>query len=403
MRKYLLALLMLSLAGCGLTGEARSNRRRAQRLAQSLLILDTHIDTPFRLSRKEDDVTQRTSDGHFDLVRARAGGLNAAFMSIYVSASYQETGGAREQADQLIDRVELMARRAGAAARVAASVSDVRENFAAGRLSLLLGMENGAPLGNDVHLLQHFFDRGIRYITLTHSKDNQICDSSYDDKRTWQGLSPFGSVVVLEMNRLGIMIDVSHVSDDAFEQVLEISRAPVIASHSSCRHFTPGWERNLSDDMIRRLADKNGVVQISFGAVFLRDEIRQRSRKNSDAVKEYAKANGLVRDSEEYRDYKKTYFEQHPIGEASVKDVADHIDHVVRLVGIDHVGFGSDFDGVDAVPEGLEDVSQFPLLIAELLERGYSAQELEKIASGNLLRVLSKVEEAALRLQTVEP
>ena len=189
------------------------------------------------------------------------------------------------------------------------------------------------------------------------------------------------------MNRLGIMIDVSHVSDDAFEQVLEISRAPVIASHSSCRHFTPGWERNLSDDMIRRLADKNGVVQISFGAVFLRDEIRQRSRKNSDAVKEYAKANGLVRDSEEYRDYKKTYFEQHPIGEASVKDVADHIDHICQLAGnSQYAAIGSDVGGRYHMPSDFATIADLQKLEPILAKRGYSETDLENIFNANWLR-----------------
>ena len=398
----LMLMLMLALAGCGIAGPTPSSRRSEQ-LARSLLVLDTHIDTPFRLSRDEADVTQRTADGHFDLVRAREGGLDAAFMSIYVSPRFQETGGAREHADQLIDRVELMARRAGSRARLATSTRDVRENFSAGRFSLLLGMENGAPLGHDVHMLQHFHDRGIRYITLTHGKDNQICDSSYDDRHTWQGLSPFGSVVVLEMNRLGIMVDVSHVSDDTFEQVLEISQAPVIASHSSCRHFTPGWERNLSDAMIRSLAENGGVVQVNFGSVFLNDVIRKRSDENSAAVNGYAEKNGLPRNSDEYRSYRRTYFEKHPIGRATIKDVADHIDHVVRLVGVDHVGFGSDFDGVDALPEGLEDVSRFPRLLAELLERGYSDKDIEKMASGNLLRVLGEVEAISTRLRSVEP
>jgi membrane dipeptidase len=256
-------------------------------------------------------------------------------------------------------------------------------------------MENGAPL-TDVAALRHFYDRGIRYVTLTHGKDNQICDSSYDQERTWKGLSPFGRELVREMNRIGMMIDVSHVSDDAFFQVLEVTEAPVIASHSSCRHFTPGWERNMDDDMIRALAENGGVIQINFGSAFLTAAAQEQSAEYWNARSEYLEENGYDDDGPEAEAFRDSYWEGRTKLYATVADVADHIDHVRDLVGVEHVGFGSDFDGVgDSLPVGLKSVADYPVLLTELLQRGYSEEEIELMCSGNVLRVWSRVEELA--------
>jgi membrane dipeptidase len=197
------------------------------------------------------------------------------------------------------------------------------------------------------------------------------------------------------MNRLGIMIDVSHISDQAFWQVLELSRAPVIASHSACRHFTPGWERNMSDEMIRALAGSGGVIQINFGAMFLDDDVRKASSAIREHFSQYRHDHGVEWSDPAFRDYRQQYREQHPVEPIDVSAVVDHIDHVVSLVGVDHVGLGSDFDGVGALPTGLEDVSGYPNLIAELLRRGYTRDDLRKICSANVLRVLREVERIA--------
>ena len=206
---------------------------------------------------------------------SKKGGLDAPFMSIYIPASYQEEGGAKSLADSLIDMVYAIAAAHPDKFEVAKSPKEVQRQFKQGKISLPMGMENGAPVEDELGNLKHFKDRGISYITLTHSKDNQICDSSYDTTRTWNGLSPFGRQVVAEMNKVGIMIDISHVSDSTFYQVMELSTVPCIASHSSVRHFTPGFERNMNDDMIRLLGEKGGVIQINFGSAFLDGEIRK--------------------------------------------------------------------------------------------------------------------------------
>jgi membrane dipeptidase len=257
-------------------------------------------------------------------------------------------------------------------------------------------MENGSPIEHDLANLEHFHDRGIRYITLTHSRDNHIADSSYSTERTHRGLSPFGREVVAEMNRLGIMIDIAHVSDAAFMQVLELSAVPVIASHSSCRHFTPGFERNVDDEMLRELAAKGGVIQINFGSSFISDEYRRALDEGELALERIYEEHQLPEDSPERRTRAEAYWAAHPLPEVRAARVADHIDHVVRLVGIEHVGFGSDFDGVgEHLPVDLRDASMYPNLIRILLERGYSEAEIEQIAAGNVLRVWQAVEDYA--------
>lgn len=278
---------------------------------------------------------------------------------------------------------------------VARSPEEVRAAFDAGTIALPLGIENGSAIGDDLGLLEHFHDRGVRYITLAHGENNQICDSSYADDTPWGGLSPFGRDVVGEMNRLGIMVDVSHVTDAAFRDVLEIVSAPPIASHSSCRAFTPGWERNMSDEMIVALAEAGGVIQIAFGSAFVSQEANERSSRVWGEYGRYLHEHHLSSDSEEAKAFRDKLMEENPPVPVTVAQVADHIDHVVELVGVEHVGFGSDFDGVSALPQGLEDVSGFPNLIAELLRRGYSEADIAKICGGNILRVWGEVEAAA--------
>ncbi len=367
----------------------------ANRLAQELLIIDTHIDVPYRLHDNPEDVSVRTEGGHFDLVRAREGGLDAAFMSIYVPAELQNNGGAKELADELIDLVEEMEATAPDGFAIARTVAEIRENFDRKVFSLPMGIENGGAIEDDLSALQHFYDRGVRYVTLTHSESNLICDSSYAEERTWNGLSPFGEEVVAEMNRLGIMVDISHVTDETFYDVIEMTDVPVIASHSCLRTFTPGFERNMDDEMVKALAANGGVIQIAFGSGFLAEEAQKQSMELWATMRQFMTENDVAMGSDEFRARIKQFYEENPKATATISDLADHIDHVVKLVGIDHVGLGSDYDGVSDLPAGLEDVSGFPNLLEELLRRGYTEEDLRKVCGENLLRVWSEVEQAA--------
>jgi len=371
-------------------------REKASKLAHEFIIVDTHVDVPYRLQEKMEDISVQTAGGDFDYVRAKAGGLNAPFMSIYVPAAYEEKGGAKTYADKLIDMVEKFEKDWPDKFAVAKTVADVQTQFARGLISLPMGMENGSPVEGKLENLKHFYARGIRYITLAHSKSNHISDSSYDPTRQWHGLSPFGKEVVAEMNRLGIMIDISHVSDSTFYQVMRLTQAPVIASHSSCRHFTPGWERNMDDDMIKALAQNRGVIGINFGSSFLSDSIRLAE----DKMWKYIEKNKINPNSDTGKEALKKYRMDNKIGYADIADVVAHIDHVVKLVGVDHVGFGSDFDGVgDTLPTGLKSVADYPNIIYELLKKGYSDADVQKICSGNFLRVWSEVEKVAQKLR----
>ncbi|GAB4177171.1 MAG: dipeptidase [Calditrichia bacterium] len=366
-----------------------NTKERAISLAKEIIIIDTHIDTPYRLRKSPADITQKLSAGNFDLPRAIEGGLNCAFFSIYTDPSLEDKGLSKMVADSLLDLTEQIVRNHGDKFAFALSPEDVENNFKQRRFSIALGMENGSPIEGDLANVKYFYDRGIRYIGLAHSRSNHLADASFDKKRLWQGLSPFGEEVIREMNRLGIMIDVSHLSDSAFYDVIRISKAPVIASHSSCRHFTPGWERNISDEMIIALAKTGGVVQINFGSSFLREDYRQNMRGAYPTLRK----NKWGWDSKEAQQFMKEYREKHNIPLATTKDVADHIDHVVSLVGIDHVGLGSDFDGLgETLPSDLRDVSMYPNLIEELLKRGYTETDIRKICGQNLLRVWKEVE-----------
>ncbi|KXI27150.1 dipeptidase [Paraglaciecola hydrolytica] len=359
---------------------------KAIKLTQDTILIDTHIDVPFRLNKKWEDVSQATASGDFDYPRAKQGGLNAPFMSIYIPASLDKSAESTALADKLIDYVEAIVGRAPDKFAIAKSADDVEKQFKQGLISLPMGMENGSPIQGSMDNLKHFYERGIRYITLAHSMSNHIADSSYDLRRQWKGLSPFGKELIVEMNKLGIMVDISHVSDDAFYQAVAISKVPVIASHSSLRAFTPGFERNMDDDMIKALGKNGGVVQINFGSTFVSKVARSWSDTLSNKRKEIEEKEG--KDSDLAKSFEKKYTDKNPMPFATVDTVLDHIDHVVKLIGIDHVGIGSDYDGVgDSLPEGLKDVSTYPNLVQGLLDRGYSDKDITKILSGNLLRV----------------
>jgi membrane dipeptidase len=368
----------------------------AEMLAQRAMIVDTHIDVPYRLFDEWEDVTQSTEDGDFDYVRARSGGLNIPFMSIYTPAEAEEEGTSYALANRLIDSVEALVGRAPGKFVIVKTTDDAKKAMESGLIGLAMGMENGSPIEGKLENLAFFHDRGINYITLAHSLNNHISDSSYDEEPKWNGLSPFGKEVVAEMNRVGIMVDISHVTDEAFYQVLAISKAPVIASHSSPRHFTPGWERNMSDEMIKALAKNGGVIQINFGSSFVNKEAWEWYETMDELLTIYLEANGLDEHGDEAEQFEKDYRIEHPFPYATLDDLVANFEHVINLVGTDHVGIGSDFDGVgDSLPEGMKDVSYYPALIEALLKREYTVDNVKAIMGGNLMRVWREVEEHA--------
>jgi membrane dipeptidase len=412
MRSYtlLLALIALTiLSACSKKNNTAQHEealhKTADSLAQVYIITDGHVDLPyrlrvknFRLDREYLGIPVETKEGDFDYVRAKKGGLDAPFMSIYIPSKYQlQDDKGKQLADSLINMIRFIADSIPDKFAFAGSPADIIANTKLGKISLPMGMENGAPIGNDLANVKYFYDRGIRYVTLTHGKDNQICDSSYDTLNTWNGLSPFGEKVVAEMNRVGIMVDISHVSDSTFYDVMKLTKVPCIASHSSCRYFTPGFQRNMSDDMIKALAKNGGVIQINFGASFL-DSVARKNDSLRDSLEAILQEKKLTSADSAAQPIIDQFAKEHKSLFSDVERVADHIDHVVKLVGVDHVGIGSDYDGVgDSLPVGLKDVSQYPNLIYELLKRGYSPADIEKICSGNVFRVWNQVIAAAGR------
>jgi membrane dipeptidase len=370
--------------------------KRADKIHEAILTVDTHCDTPMRLMRSDFDLGVRNDDGCVDFPRMREGGLDAEFFAVYIGQ------GPRTEEDHLkvynralkiFDAIHTNVEKNSDQAEIALTVEDAYRIKNEGRIAAFIGIENGYPIGNDLSRVEEFYNLGARYITLSHSGNNDICDSSTDSQGPeHNGLSEFGEEVVAEMNRLGMMIDVSHISDDSFYDVIKTSKAPVIASHSSCRALCES-PRNLSDDMIMALKDNGGVIQICILSNYLRQpepnpeldmmlkEIREKYNNFEDLTKEeYDKArNEYYTTRNKYRKY------------ATVADAVDHIDHVIQIAGIDYVGIGTDFDGGGGI-ENVMDVSQMKNLTIEMLRRGYSRKELEKIWGGNVMRVLGEVE-----------
>jgi len=387
------------------TTKTISVEQLAVKIAKETIIVDTHIDVPYRLEDEYEDVSKATAKGDFDYPRAVKGGLDAPFMSIYIPSKLQKTGGSKELADKLIDGIETIVQQSPDKFALAYSTKQVKDNFAKGIISLPMGMENGSPIEGDLANLEHFYNRGIRYITLAHAKTNHISDSSYDENRPAQGLTDFGKSLIVEMNNIGVMVDISHVSDQAFYQVMEISKVPAIASHSSARFFTPGFERNMSDDMIKLLAKNGGVIQMTFSGIFTSIKFREQSAAyklaKADFIKEHSLDEELETDKSKIDAFEEAYELEKPYDVGTLDLVLDHFDHVINLVGIDHVGIGSDFDGVSGIlPETLKDVASYPNLIEGLLKRGYSEQDIKKLLSGNLMRVWQQVEEYAANHKT---
>ena len=353
-----------------------------------MFVLDSHCDTPSQILRLR-DLSLDNDHAHVDFPKLKRGGVDGAFFALYVPGNI-ETEEAFEYSQRLLEGVERAVEANSSSVAFATDSAQAFSNKQEGRFSVFLGLENGSPIGNSFDRLKWFYDRGVRYITLCHSSDNQICDSCASKVKRWGGLSPFGKELVAEMNRLGILIDVSHISDASFYDVLKYSDRPVVATHSCCRALCP-HPRNMTDDMIRSLASVGGVIQINFYPLFLDSgfaEVLSGSgleEKGGYVEKEFINdpSDPLKRAA-----WNRIQDEIQALPRPSFKLIADHIDHVVALAGIDHVGIGSDFDGIEVTPEGMEDISMMPKLFEELRRRGYSETDLEKIASGNFFRIL---------------
>jgi membrane dipeptidase len=385
----LIILLTISLASCKNSSKEKSEAEfseMAMKICQNNIILDSHIDWPEWLVYNPEDISGLISKGDFDLERAKKGGLNAALSVVYINSHF-EVDSAHFVFDYLLNKVRYFAKTYPDKFALAVSPGDVRKNFDKKLFSLIPCLENGSPIGNDLRYLKYLKDQGIVYITLCHDKANQISDSNYDPERKWNGLSPEGREIVKEMNRLGLMIDISHSTDSAVFQTIKISNAPIIASHSSCRYFIPGLERNLSDTLIKAIAKKNGIIMINFGSLFL-DSV---CMINTDSVVYLLNTKGLSYDSKEGMDLIMEYGKTHRLFSDS-KRLVDHIEHIIKLAGIDYVGLGSDFDGIGpSKPSDIPDVSGYPVIVYELLKRGYSEKDITKILSGNFLRVWNDV------------
>ena len=388
-QKVLLVLTILFLPACRNTTKEKSDEEfmeLAQNICENSIILDAHIDWPEWILEFPEDISQKTIKGDFDLVRAKQGGLNSALSVVYVNTRFSVDEG-HIMVDSLIKLVTDFVTTYPDKFAMARNPEDIKNNFDNNLFSLPLCLENGSPIGEDREYLKYLKDQGIVYITLNHNKSNQIGDSNYDINRIWNGLSPFGVKVINEMNRLGIMIDISHSSDSTVFQTLLHSKAPIIASHSSCRYFVPDRERNISDTLIKAIADKGGVVMINFGSLFL-DSI---CFKNWSYLKNWYDSTKIGELSKEGIDFALAYGKTHKLYSDS-KTVADHIDHIVKIAGVDCVFIGSDYDGIGySQPSDLKDVSSYPVIVFELLKRGYSEKDIQKILSGNFFRVWNDV------------
>lgn len=353
-----------------------------------MFVLDSHCDTPTQILRLR-NLALDNDHSHVDFPKLKRGGVDGAFFALYIPASLDEDAAmnyALRQYDAVLSTLEANPDKAA----LAITSDQAFRNKENGLFSVFLGLENGSPIGKSIERIKLFYDKGIRYITLCHSGDNEICDSCASQVKKWGGLSPFGVEMVKEMNRLGMLIDVSHISDSSFYDVLKYSDKPVVATHSCCRALAD-HPRNMTDDMIRALADAGGVIQINFYPLFLDagfSRILASSGISERGERVEAEFIADPSDSDKRAAWYSIQDELQALSRPSFKLIADHIDHVVNLVGIDHVGIGSDFDGIEITPSGMEDVSKMPVLFKELSSRGYSDADLEKIASGNFLRIL---------------
>jgi membrane dipeptidase len=374
---------------------------RARKLHFSSIVLDTHDDTTQRFFSKTFDLAKRNPDGHIDIPRMREGGMNAIFFSIWIDGRTMGPLAVQKALDQ-IDAVRENVQKNSRDMVFCRTAEEVRRAQAQGKIAALMGVEGGHMIGNDIRIVRIFGDLGVRYMTLSHFYNDEWADSS-TDKPAHNGLTDYGKDIVREMNRQGIMVDISHVSDKTFYDALEVSKAPLIASHSSCRALC-SHPRDMSDDMIKALAAKGGVIQINYEKSFIDQAYKDASDKVSGGVVAiFEQLKKECGDDQECLGKKMVEMEKQAVAEGKLPHVSweriiDHIDHVVKLVGADHVGLGSDFDGA-SMPEGMDDCSQLPKITEALMRKGYPDDDIRKILGGNTLRVMEQNEKVSRELQ----
>jgi membrane dipeptidase len=365
--------------------------KKALEIHQKAIVIDSHVDTPMAFSRGV-DIGKRDNSIEVDLVKMKEGGVDAVFFAVFISNDKDDKHPSKD-ALEIIDRIYRQVEKNSDQAELAFSVADIERIEKSGKRAVLIGIENGSPVENSLELLRIYYRLGVRYVTLTHNAHNSISDSSTTLRDKWYGLSPFGIDMVKEMNRLGMMIDVSHISDRAFYDVIKYSTSPVLATHSCCRAICD-TKRNMTDDMIKELAKHGGVIQINFYSGFLSPEFMTESDAKWEEV--IPKVKDLrykyKNDTDKYWQNMFKIWKQSSPESPEIDILMDHIDHVVKLVGVDHVGLGSDFDGAGNFPKGLQDISGYPVITYNLLKRGYKEEDIIKILGGNLLRVFTENE-----------
>jgi membrane dipeptidase len=414
---FLASCLLFSLVSPAQTGAPKRHRtppgagaQTAQAIHQSALIIDSHADTPQRFLDERFDLAQDTpvSDGHMDFGKIRKGNLGAEFFSIWIEPEFK--GHYAKRTLDLIDSVYQQAARHPDKMVMAFTADDIVRAHEQHEFAALMGIEGGHAIENDLRLLREYYRLGVRYMTLTWSNTNDWADSSGDiqdpNVTHHNGMTDFGKDVVREMNRLGVIVDISHVSDATFYQALQVSRAPVIASHSSSRELTKHL-RNMTDDMLRAVTRNGGVVMVNYYSAFVDENYRKQSsdpqkvKEEEAAVEAFKKSHGHADGSpvtyNEYAPIEKKWAAQFP--RPPLQSLIDHIDHVAKIAGIDHVGLGSDFDGVTSLPQGIDSVADLPKITQALVDRGYSREDILKILGGNFLRVMREVEKTAHQIQ----
>ncbi|MEO6259288.1 MAG: dipeptidase [Thermoanaerobaculia bacterium] len=401
MRKRLALLALFLLAIAPLQAARAKRPRTIEKPAVRSITVDLHADTPSEFLDHPFDLGAWNARGHFDYPRMKAGGLDAEFFAAYVPASYANKGAAA-YCLRIMETIHEMVEHYPTWVRFATSTSDIRSAAADGKRSILIGIEGGHAIEDSIELLRSFYRFGARYMTLTHTNTNGWADSSGSDPKH-DGLTPFGKQVVLEMNRLGMLVDISHVSDKTFYDVIATTKAPVIASHSSSRALA-SHPRNMTDEMLAALGRNGGVAMVNFYPVFLDNGVMEASKARTEKIKP-AVAELKAKDPAEgavYKEGMKALMEANPLPKISWTVIVDHIDHMVKVAGVDHVGIGSDFDGIPATPEGMEDVSKLPSIRGELKRRGYSEPDIRKIMGENFMRVFAEVERVGKELKLAE-
>jgi membrane dipeptidase len=374
----------------------------AKKLHFSSIIVDTHDDTTQRFFSSNFDLGARNPSGHIDIPRMREGGLNAIFFSIWIDGRIMGPPAIQKALDQ-IDAIHQNVRKYSKDLAFARTADDVRRIHDQGKIAVLMGIEGGHMLGDDIRMVRIYSDLGVRYMTLSHFYNDEWADSS-TDKPAHNGLTDYGKEIVREMNRQGMLVDISHVSDKTFYDALEVSKAPLIASHSSCRALC-NHPRDMTDDMIKALAAKGGVIQINYEKSFIDQSYKDAEDKLSGGVVQLIDQLKIqCGDDESCMEKKMVEQEKQAVAEGKLPHVSwerivDHIDHAVKLVGADHVGLGSDFDGA-TMPEGMDDVTHLPQITEALLRKGYSPDDIRKILGGNTLRVLAAAEQVSHQMQS---